>query len=127
MLNAFSPKTIWRFKALSIIALVVVLCILITYLTGTYFESAIQSNWENISAEKSEVIKDDCIRIFDNYQKETSQYSSNLLSDKKLRSALVSQNTKKSYEPCWKQTILRIITLKYIIPVLSFFCFSGAS
>ena len=125
MLNAFSPKTIWRFKALSIIALVVVLCILITYLTGTYFESAIQSNWENISAEKSEVIKDDCIRIFDNYQKETSQYSSNLLSDKKLRSALVSQNTKKSYETLLETDNIKNYNIEVYNSRLELFLFLG--
>lgn len=98
MLNTFSPKIIWRFKALAAIALVIILCILITFLTGTYFENAIGSNWNNISSEKSRVIKEDCIRIFDSYQKQTSQFSADLLKDKKFQSALVAQNTKKAYD-----------------------------
>ncbi len=98
MLKTFSPKIIWRFKALGVIALVIVLCILITFLTGTYFENAIETNWDNISAEKSRVIEEDAVRIFDNYQKQTSQFSSDLLKDKKFQSALVAQNTKKAYD-----------------------------
>lgn len=125
MLNSFSPKTIWRFKALSIIALVVILCILITYLTGTYFESAIESNWENISAEKSEVIKDDCIRIFEDYQKETSQYSSSLLGNKKLRSYLVLQNTKKSYEVLLESDNIKNYNIEVYNSRLELFLFLG--
>ena len=125
MLNTFSPKTIWRFKALSIIALVVVLCILVTYLTGTYFESAIGSNWENISAEKSIIIKDDCIRIFDDYQKETAQYSTDLLNNKKLRSALVSQNTRKSYEALFESNNIKDYNIEVYNSRLELFLFLG--
>jgi nitrogen fixation/metabolism regulation signal transduction histidine kinase len=98
MLENLPPKILARFKALSIVALVIVFCILLTFLVGTYFENAIETHWDNISAEKNIMIKDDCIRIFDNYQKETSQFSSDLLKNKKFKSALVSQNTKKGYD-----------------------------
>ncbi len=88
----------WPFKAVVVISVVIGVSLLFTILTGTYFEKTIDENWEQISTEKTAVIKDDCIRIFNDYQYETSNFSSGIVNNKRVLSHFLVQNTKKAYE-----------------------------
>src|SRR5205814_4642990 len=85
-------------KPFIIVSLTLLLIIILTFTVKNYFSKVITSNWNNISVEKSEKIRDDCINLFYGYQNQVSAFSSELLKNKKLLSSLSVQNTRKSYE-----------------------------
>ncbi|MCC6866295.1 MAG: HAMP domain-containing protein [Ignavibacteria bacterium] len=91
-----------RFKALGVLSLVLIFIILLVFAVRYYFTGSIVSNWDNISAEKKQEIHADCLNIFYNYQNNTEQFSYQLLKNKKLLSALISYNAKKSYEALYE-------------------------
>jgi len=60
------------------------------------------NNWESISTEKKKEIHAECLNIFYNYQNQTSQFSYQLLMNKKLISAVTSYNTRKSFDALYE-------------------------
>ncbi|MGA2668712.1 MAG: ATP-binding protein [Ignavibacteria bacterium] len=114
-----------QFALLSGISLFLLLSILATHLISRYFESTIDGNWEQISAEKTNSIKDECTSLFDSYQKETIQFSSELLKNKKLLTAIGNQNTRKSYEALFESDRVNDYNIEIYNPRLELFLFSG--
>ena len=98
----FEKKDIFRFKVLGMLSLILFFVILFIFGVKYYFSQSIVDNWESISSEKKKEIHADCLNIFHNYQNQTSQFSYQLLMNKKLISALTSYNTRKSYDALYE-------------------------
>lgn len=114
-----------RLKVLLGISLFLLIILLGTYLTGKYFEKTIADNWQNISDEKSSQIKDECFRLFNTYQHQASDFSKELITDKKFLSAIASQNTKKSYESLFEHEKIEDYSVEIYNSRLELFLFSG--
>lgn len=63
-----------------------------------YFTNSIVKNWDTISEEKKKEVQAECLNVFYSYQNNISQHSYQLVKNKKLVTALLSQNVKKSYD-----------------------------
>lgn len=98
----FEKKDIFRFKVLGMLSLILIFVILFIFGVRYYFSQSIINNWDSISAEKKKEIHADCLNIFYNYQNQTSQFSYQLLMNKKLISAVTSFNTRKSYDALYE-------------------------
>src|ERR1051325_2568692 len=85
-------------KVIIFICLFLLLTIGSTFIIKNYFVSRISESWENISNEKTIGIKNSALGLFENEQKKTSDFSSQLAANKKFESAAYTQNIKKTYE-----------------------------
>src|SRR5947207_15103686 len=94
----FSPKDKKQLKVLGYISLSLLFFIFAAYCISVYFDKTIIDNWDNISADKNKFISDECINLFNGYQSQTANFSSELIRNKKLVSSFISQNSRKSYE-----------------------------
>jgi nitrogen fixation/metabolism regulation signal transduction histidine kinase len=115
----------WQFKALAVISIVIAVSLILTYITGSYFRNTINSNWDNISSEKNADIKDDCINLFDEYQKETSEFSSDIVNNKKILPLFLAQNTKKAYESLFETDKISDYNIEVYNSRLELFLFLG--
>lgn len=98
----FDNKDISRFKLTGILSLLLLFVILFVFGVKYYFTDSIIKNWDSISGEKKKEIQAECLNVFYNYQNNIAQYSYQLIKDKKLVSALISQNLKKSYDALYE-------------------------
>lgn len=114
-----------RLKVFLAISLFLLIVLFGTYLTGKYFEKTIADNWQNISDDRGSQIKDECIRLFNVYQHQASDFSKELITDKKLLSALSSQNTKKTYESLFEHEKIKDYNVEIYNSRLELFLFSG--
>jgi len=113
---SLSPKEKARLRPLVIVSFTLVFIIAATLVVKSYFGKVIAEKWQSISVEKSNQIKDDCLKLFDKYQSGTSAFSTEVLSNKKLINYLSSQNARKSYESLLETEGINDHMLRYIIP-----------
>jgi len=71
---------------------------LLTYLQSIFTKANIQQNWESVSARERDLLKEQCLSLFNNYINATLEFSDKLLEDRKLVAAIINQNPRKSYE-----------------------------
>jgi len=114
-----------QLKVLLLLSFVVLFCIAFTYVISTYFENKIESDWLNISNEKNWSVKEDCLNLFESYQALASNYSSQILKNKKFLSALTSQNSKKAYDILYDLENINDYNIEIYNSRLELFLFSG--
>jgi nitrogen fixation/metabolism regulation signal transduction histidine kinase len=113
------------FKPYIFISLTLIFIILLTYTVNIYFHKTIEKNWDSISLEKTTQIKDDCLGIFNNYQNQVSQFSTDVLKNKKLTAAISAQNTRKAYEYLLETENLQGYNVEIYNSRLELFLFMG--
>ncbi len=125
MLKIPFTKSSWSFKALAIISAVIGICLLFTFFIDDYFKNKIDKNWDQISAEKTNIVKEDCINLFKDYQDETSEFSSEIINNKKNLTLLIAQNTKKAYESLFEIEKISNYNIEVYNSRLELFLFLG--
>jgi hypothetical protein len=98
----FSERDIKKFKMLGWLSLTLIFITLLVFGVRYYFAKQIVNDWENISAEKKKEIHADCLNLFYNYQNQVSQFSYQILRNRKLLAAVSGQNTRKAYESLYE-------------------------
>lgn len=91
-------NTDWYFRGLLILSGVVVFCIIVSVIAQGFFTGTINRDWDKISVEKNQLIKNECASLFDYYQSKTLDFSNLVVKNKRLLSYFASQNSKKAYE-----------------------------
>ncbi len=114
-----------RFKPFIFISLTLLFIILLTYSVNVYFHKTIEKNWNNISVEKTNQIRDACLGLFNNYQNQVSAFSTDVLKNKKLVGALSNQNSRKSYEYLSETENLNDFDVEIYNSRLELFMFEG--
>ena len=94
----FNITTIKKNRFFLIPMLVILTLIIFTLIIRTYFFETITTNWKQVSDEKSVEVSEKCLSIFYARQNELIGISTNINNDKKLISAIVSQNPVKTYD-----------------------------
>jgi len=121
----FENKDIFRFKILGILSLILLFVILFVFGVKYYFSQSIFNNWESISNEKKKDIHADCLNIFYNNQNQVSQFSYQLLKNKKLVLAVASLNTRKAYDALYETENLGDFNIEIYNSRLELFIYSG--
>lgn len=112
-------------KIFGILSLLLLFIILFVLGVRYYFERSITDNWERISSEKKLEINKECSSYFYNYQNNLSLFSYSLIKDKKLTAALLTLNTKKSYEALYDLDLLNNINIEFYNSRLELLLYSG--
>jgi signal transduction histidine kinase len=86
----------YRYFLLSISVLIV--AVVLTYLLSVLSVRSIEHEWEKVSALQNDRLKEEAMSLFDRYKANVLGFSDDLLKDKKLVGAIVSQNVRKSFE-----------------------------
>lgn len=121
----FENKDIFRFKVLGILSLLLLFIILSVFGARYYFSRSIVNNWESISTEKKKEIHTECLNLFYNYQNQVSQFSYQILKNKKLTSGVASLNTRKTYDALYETENLGDYNLEIYNSRLELFIFTG--
>lgn len=121
----FENKDIFRFKVLGILSLILLFVILFVFGVRYYFSQSIINNWDSISSEKKKEIHADCLNIFYNAQNQASQYSYQLLKNKRLISAVTSLNTRKAYDALYESENIGDYNIEIYNSRLELFLYSG--
>lgn len=121
----FDKKDISRFRVLGILSILLLFIIFFVLGVRYYFSESINSNWDAISSEKKQEINKECASYFNSYQNNISQFSYQLVKDKKLTSALLSLNTKKSYESLYLVDNISNYNIEYYNSRLELAVYSG--
>ncbi len=121
----FENKDIFRFKVLGILSLILLFVILFVFGVRYYFSQSIINNWGSISNEKKKEIHADCLNIFYNTQNQASQFSYQLLKNKRLILAVASLNTRKAYDALYETENLGDYNIEIYNSRLELFIYSG--
>lgn len=121
----FENKDIFRFKFLGILSLILLFVILFVFGVRYYFSQSIINNWDSISNEKKKEIHADCLNIFYNTQNQASQFSYQLLKNKRLILAVASLNTRKAYDALYEAENLSDFNIEIYNSRLELFIYSG--
>ncbi len=118
-------KDKYRFKVLGFLSLLLLFIILSVFGVRYYFSKSIVDNWESISTEKKKEIHTECLNIFYNYQNQVSQFSYQLIKNKKLISAISGLNSRKTYDALYESDNLNDYNIEIYTSRLELFVFSG--
>ncbi|RPI18995.1 MAG: HAMP domain-containing protein [Ignavibacteriae bacterium] len=118
-------NTEWYLKGLLIISSVIVLCIIISVIAQGFFNSSINNDWNRISVEKNNLIKDECTSLFNFYQAKTLNFANLTVKNKRLLSYFATQNTKKSYETLLDMEHINEYNVEMYNSRLELFLFNG--
>ena len=95
----------YRIIILSSVALLILLWILaIKYFNG-YFNSSVNSNWQNIKSEKIDYQNKICLSIYEKYFNELSGVSKNLAENLDIRASLSNGEQKRTFDILLKQNL----------------------
>lgn len=121
----FTKKDISGFKVIGLLAGVILFVIILTLGIKYYFNETVVKDWDRISAEKNEQIHNDCLNLFYDYQKRTSDFSTRVSLNKRIFTAFTNQNTKKTYEALYDFQDFGEYNIEIYNARLELFLFSG--
>ena len=121
----FSARDIKKFKMLGWLSLTLIFITLLVFGVRYYFAKQIVNDWENISSEKKKEIHADCLNLFYNYQNQVSQFSYQIVRNRKLLAAVSGQNTRKAYESLYEIENITDYNAEIYNSRLELFLFSG--
>lgn len=121
----FTKKDITGFKIIGLLSSVILFVIILTFGVKYYFKETVIKDWDRISTEKNGQIHSDCLNLFYDYQKRTSDFSTRVSSNKKIFTSFINQNTKKTFESLYDLQDFNDYNIELYNARLELFLFSG--
>ncbi len=125
-------KLITKFKSLdrflqsvTLLLVVIFFTITATFISKIYFERTLENKWNEISNDKNRQVVDECVKLFEDGQKSTSDYSASVVKNKKFVTSFSNQNLKRCYEILQEDAQYKNFNIEVYNSRLELFLFEG--
>lgn len=119
-------KRLDRFlQSVTLLLFVIFFTITATFISKIYFGHTLENKWNEISSDKNGQVVNECVKLFEDGQKSTSDYSASVVKNKRFVTSFSNQNLKRCYEILQEDAQYKNFNIEVYNSRLELFLFEG--